>query len=70
MATAPRYRLDDAAASNITPHVGHKVEITGTVEEQSHATGAGATAGATSSGAAAPKLKVDSIRMIASSCSE
>jgi hypothetical protein len=70
MSTAPRYRLDDGAESKITPHVGHKVEITGTVDEQSHPTGSGATAGATSSGAAAPKLKVDSIRMIASSCSE
>ena len=70
MATAPRYRLDDAAESKITPHVGHKVEITGTLDEQSHAAGSTGTAGAASSGAAAPKLNVDSIRMIASSCSE
>jgi hypothetical protein len=68
MTVAPRYRLDDDAASKVTPHVGHKVEVTGTIDEAGHSTAA--TAGATSSGAAAPKLKVDSIRMIASTCSE
>jgi hypothetical protein len=70
MATAPRYRLDDTAESQIMPHVGHKVEIVGTIDEQSRSTGSTGTAGAASSGAAVPKLKVDSIRMIASTCSE
>lgn len=70
MATAPRYRLDDAAASKITPHVGHKVEVSGTVDEPSRSMSSTPTAGATSTGAAAPKLKVDSIKMIASTCSE
>jgi hypothetical protein len=53
----------------ITPHVGHKVEITGTIDAVSSSTGATGTTGATSS-AAAPKLKVDSIKMMASTCSE
>ena len=70
MATAPRYRLDDSGESKVSPHVGHKVEINGTLDEQSHSAGATGTAGATSTGATAPKLKVDSIRMIASTCSE
>jgi hypothetical protein len=69
-AVAPRYRLDDDAASKVTPHVGHKVEVIGTVDEPSRSAGATGTSGATSTGAAAPKLKVDSIRMIASTCSE
>ena len=62
--TAPRYRLDDDAVSKIAPHVGHKVEVTGTVDSSSRSTGA------TSTGATAPKLKVDSIKMMASTCSE
>ena len=57
---APRYQLDDDAASKITPHVNHKVEVIGTIDEPK------ASAGSMS----APKLKVDSIRMIASTCSE
>jgi hypothetical protein len=64
MTTAPRYRLDDDAVSKITPHVGHKVEVTGTVDNSPRSTGA------TSTGAAAPKLKVDSIKMMAATCSE
>jgi hypothetical protein len=64
MTVAPRYRLDDEAASKITPHVNQKVEVTGTVDEPK------SSAGATSAGAGGPKLKVDSIRMLASSCSE
>jgi hypothetical protein len=59
---AAKYRLDVDEAK-ISPHVGHKVEVTGTVEEQP----ASAAAAATSS-AASPKLKVDSIKMIASEC--
>jgi hypothetical protein len=64
MATAPRYRLDDDAVSKISPHVGHKVEVTGTVDSSSRSTSA------TSTGANAPKLKVDSIKMMAATCSE
>ncbi len=69
------YRLD-ADDAKLTAHVGHKVEITGTLDKAS--TGATTTGSATSTtaGAAgstasnAPKLKVDTVRMIASSCSQ
>ncbi len=69
-AIASSYRLD-ADESKLTSHVGHKVEITGTV-----ATGTVANPGATESAepgataSAAPRLKVDSVRMLASTCSE
>ena len=59
---AAKYRLDVDDAK-ITPHVGHKVEVTGTLEEQP-----GSAGGATASGASGPKLKVDSVKMIAASC--
>jgi len=62
-AVAKTYRLD-AAESMISPHVGHKVEITGTVEEQ-----AGSPAGASaSSTATAPRLKAESVKMVAATC--
>ena len=70
MPTAPRYRLDDAEQTKIAPHVGHRVEISGTVDDASRSTSPGATPGATSTAAPAPKLKVDSIKMLASSCSD
>jgi hypothetical protein len=70
MATAPRYRLDDAEQTRIAPHVGHRVEITGTIDDASGSATPSATPGATSTAAPAPKLKVDSIKMLASSCSE
>lgn len=59
---ASSYRLD-ADAGKLTPHVGHKVEITGTVEASS----ATSTA-APGASAPAPRLKVDSVKMIAASC--
>ncbi len=61
-AIASEYRLDGDDAK-LTPHVGHKVEITGTVEQAK-----GAAEAPAASGASAPKLKVDSVKMIASSC--
>jgi len=70
MTMAPRYRLADDAVMKITPHVGHKVEITGTIDAVSPSTGATGTTGATGNAANAPKLKVDSIKMMASTCSE
>ena len=48
------YRLD-AEDSKLSPHVGHKVEITGTVGEKAM-------------GATAAKLKVDNVKMIAATC--
>ena len=54
---ASSYRLD-ADASKLTAHVGHKVEISGTVEAASGSAAA----------SAAPKLKVDNVKMIAATC--
>ena len=57
------YRLD-GTETTLTPHVGHKVEITGTLEEQRPASGA--AGGATS--ATAGTLKVDSVKMVSTTC--
>ena len=61
-AVASEYRLD-ADDAKLTPHVGHKVEITGTVDEPK-----GATQAPAASAANAPKLKVDNVKMVATSC--
>jgi len=58
---ASSYRLD-AIDSKLSPHVGHKVEITGTVEPESASAPGGAAA------MASPKLKVDNVKMIAATC--
>jgi hypothetical protein len=55
------YRLD-APIEQLNPHVGHKVEITGTVVDS-----ATAPAGAGSS-TNAPRLKVDSVKMLDPTC--
>src|SRR5215472_16576421 len=55
-ASAKTYRLD-AAESMIAPHVGHKVELTGTVDEQ---------AGASPTNV--PKMKVESLKMVSTTC--
>ncbi len=78
--TATSYRLD-ASDSELSPHVGHKVEITGRVASSETAAttpsrepGAPNTEAApsatSSSQASAPKLKVQSVKMIAESCSK
>ena len=59
-ATASEYRLD-ADDAKLSPHVGHKVEITGTVDKS--AGGAASTAAS-----ASPKLKVDSVKMVSTTC--
>jgi hypothetical protein len=61
-AVASEYRLD-ADDAKLTPHVGHKVEIAGTVEQPPSRTEPPAA-----SAANAPKLKVDTVKMIASTC--
>ncbi len=61
-AVASEYRLD-ADDAKLTPHVGHKVEITGVPEPPS-----GTTQPPAASAANAPKLKVDNVKMIASTC--
>jgi hypothetical protein len=67
-ATPKTYRLD-AEDSALTAHVGHKVEITGTLDA---ARPAPPVAGDPAPPAAASpaKLKVASVKMIAASCSE
>jgi hypothetical protein len=61
---ATGYRLD-ADANQLISHVGHKVEITGTPEKPGSASPGVANGSVLSS---APGLKVESVRMIASSC--
>ena len=61
-AVASEYRLD-ADDAKLTSHVGHKVEISGTVESS-----AGTTQAPSASAANAPKLKVDTVKMIAATC--
>ena len=58
------YRLD-GTESTLTPHVGHKVEITGTVEERPASAAGGASA---SANAPAGTLKVDSVKMVSTTC--
>lgn len=53
--TATRHELD-GSASELSKHVNHQVEITGTVE-------------AASGAAATPKLKVSLIKMVSQKCS-
>jgi hypothetical protein len=67
MNIASSYQLDGDDAK-LTPHIGHKVEITGTVEDKA-ASGTSATPGAAST-TAAPRLKVESVKMIAATCTQ
>ena len=77
---APTYMLE-GNASDLTPHVGHRVEITGTMMRGAGASsttggttsGAGATSGAGTASAAgaramAPRLDVTAVRMISADC--
>jgi hypothetical protein len=64
-ATASEYRLDYDEAK-LTPHVGHKVEITGAVVPMSSTPPPSASAPTSSSNA--PTLKVDNVKMIAATC--
>src|SRR4051812_30828717 len=59
-ATDKGYRLD-ADVAKLNPHVGHKVEISGYVDEPA------ATNGSASS-VNGPKVKVETIKMIAETC--
>ena len=63
-----QYRLD-ADDSRLAQHLGHKVEITGTLEESATASWSSTAGSATSTAAmSAPRLKVDSVRMVSSTC--
>ena len=63
---APMYRLD-GDNSKLTPHVGHKVEVTGSVQTTS-TNPISAPSASASSGASAPMFKVESVKMVAASC--
>jgi hypothetical protein len=62
---ATSYRLD-AEDSRLSPHVGQKIEITGTVDDGPMS--AAGTPDASGSAPKAPKFKVEAVKMIASSC--
>jgi hypothetical protein len=78
---AASYRLD-ADASKLSSHVGEKVEITGMLASRSDNSSANRAAGGDAKVAAAdgaqakgadadaPQLKVDSVKMIANTCTE
>ena len=70
-AAAMTYRLD-ADTAKLNPHVGHKVEMTGTIEAISAARppAAGAPAAGAATPPAAPTFKVDEVKMLAASCTE
>ncbi|MEQ1911181.1 MAG: hypothetical protein ABMA15_20345 [Vicinamibacterales bacterium] len=63
---ASMYRLDGDNAK-LTPHVGHKVEVTGSVQATS-TNPISAPSASASSGASAPTFKVESVKMVAASC--
>jgi hypothetical protein len=62
--TASMYRLD-AAVSTLNPHVGHKVEVIGTLDAASATTAAPADP---PSATTAPKLVVNRVKMISDTC--
>jgi hypothetical protein len=67
---AKTYPLD-ATDTQLAAHVGHKVEITGTLEDASSTRGTMSSepAGTTGSAkAAAPRLKVESVKMVSATC--
>jgi hypothetical protein len=65
------YRLDDADQAKVSAHEGHKVEITGTVKDESQPTqSAEQDETHPSSPVQTPKLSVESVKMIAESCSQ
>jgi len=64
---ASTYRLD-ADDAKLTPLVGHKVEISGTIDAAS-ASGTPNPSAASPSGNA-PKLKVDTAKMVAATCTD
>ena len=63
---ATRYELDGTAAE-LSKHLNHQVEITGMVQSSS-ASPTGAANSAPGSRAAAPKLKVSSVKMVSDKC--
>lgn len=72
-AVASSYRLD-SDESKLSPHVGHKVEIIGVVENAAPASATSPRSSSPSTPSAsalsAPRVKVETVRMIAANCSE
>ena len=67
-AVGPMYRLV-GKASDLNTHVGQKVEVTGTREASDAANAAAQAANATNPSAAnAPRLRVESVKMLAETC--
>jgi hypothetical protein len=68
---AKTYRLIANEAA-LAPHIGKKLEVTGTLDGQTGAAGGAgsASAGATGSAANAPKLALESGKIIAPSCAD
>lgn len=67
---ASKYRLD-ADDEKLQDHVGHKVEITGTVPPAPSAASTTEPPSSSSSSASSekpPKLKVDTVKMVSSTC--
>lgn len=60
---ATRYQLD-VEDTKVSPHIGHKVEVTGILQAPSSAS----PSGASPSMAAAPRLKVNAVKMVAATC--
>jgi hypothetical protein len=58
------YRLD-ADASMLNPHVGHKVEVAGTLDTRA---ADNAASGDPTSVSSAPKLTVDTVKTLAETC--
>ena len=58
------YRLD-TEASKLNPHVGHKVEVTGSLDATGSATPASADPPSAEN---APRLKVDTVKMLSETC--
>ena len=64
---ATRYELD-GEAKTISAHLNHQVEITGTLESSPAPSAGAASATAGARAPAAPKLKVDSVKMVSATC--
>jgi hypothetical protein len=63
----PMYRLD-AEVEDLNPHVGHRVEIVGTREATAAAAGGAQADTANPHPSTAPRLHVESVKMLSESC--
>jgi hypothetical protein len=73
-AAATQYQLD-GEEKTISTHLNHQVEITGTLQSSASSGGGAAAGGAAGAGerssaaSASPTLKVESVKMVAATCS-